>query len=157
MPDKNTLFSIGFRAYAVGVAVIAVFTVLLAFGQISVDPTLFGGMWLGLAGTGGVVAVGLTLNRESAIEQDRVEQRCQRWESCMFTGWLLNIYLIGAGIWSGVSFGWFLGGQSAAGISVVGYGWIAIAVYGAFVGAGTALYHRDYVQTALAPTQEADG
>ncbi|MFB6186415.1 MAG: hypothetical protein ABEI86_06055 [Halobacteriaceae archaeon] len=156
MVDKNTVYTIGFRAYGISVGVAGVFTALLAFELVSITPTLFGGMWLALAIAGGVIAVGLTLNRDEVVLEDRSEARCQRWNECMFTGWLLNIYLIAAAIWAGVSFGWFIGGQSAAGIPAVGVGWIAIAAYGGFVAVGMTLYHFEYVTTALNPAEELE-
>ncbi len=71
-------------------------------------------------------------------------------------GWLLNVYLISAATWAGVSPGWFIGGRAAAGIPVVGYGWIAVAVYGAIVAAGVAATHCDFLADAVDPTADAE-
>ena len=149
-------FDVGLRAYAIGVGLLGVVTALLAFGYVTVSTTILGGLWIGAAGLGGAIVFGLTVNTDDLVEPDRAEARCDRWEECMFTGWLLNIYLIAAAIWAGVSFGWFIGGQSAAGIPIVGYGWIAVAGYGAVVAAGIAATHYDFLADALTPGADAD-
>jgi hypothetical protein len=151
MSTKAT-FDLGLRAYGLGVGILGIFTVLLAFGYVTISTTLFGGVWLGAAALGGALVLGLTVNRDQVIETDRSQARCQRWEKCMFTGWLLNIYLIAAAIWCGVSFGWYVGGQSVSGLPVVGYGWFAVAIYGAVVAAGIIATHSEYVAEAVDPT-----
>ena len=149
-------FDIGLRVYAIGVGLLGIATALLAFGYLTVSATILGGLWIGAAALGGVIAFGLTVNTEEVVEPDRVDARVDRWEDCLFTGWALNLYLVAAAIWSGVSFGWFIGGQSVAGIPIVGYGWIAVAVYGAVVAAGIAATHYDFLADAVDPTADAE-
>lgn len=156
MAATKIAFDLGFRVYSVAIAIVAVFTALFAMGYITVSPTLFGGAWLALAALGGVIILGLTVNKDETIKADRTEERRRTWESSLFTGWLLNIYLIAAAIWAGVSFGWFIGGQSAASIPVVGYGWLAVAGYGALVLVGTVASHSEHVATAVDPTEELE-
>lgn len=154
--SMKTAFDLGLRVYAIGVGLLGITTALLAFGYFTVSTTVLGSLWIGAAALGGAIVFGLTLNTDDVVEPDRAEARCDRWEKCMFTGWLLNIYLITAVIWAGVSFGWFIGGQAAAGIPIVGYGWIAVAVYGAVVAAGIAATHYDFLAEAVDPTADAD-
>jgi len=149
-------FDLGLRVYAIGVGLLGVVTALLAFGYFTVSATILGGLWIGAAALGGVIVFGLTVNTEDIVEPDRSAARCGRWEECMFTGWLLNIYLIAAAIWAGVSFGWFIGGQAAAGIPVVGYGWLAVAGYGAIVAGGIIATHYDFLAEAVDPTADAE-
>jgi hypothetical protein len=149
-------FDLGLRVYAIGVGLLGIVTALLAFGYLTVSATILGGLWIGAAALGGVIVFGLTVNTDDLVEPDKAAPRCDRWENCLFTGWLLNIYLIAAAIWAGVSFGWFIGGQSVAGIPVVGYGWIAVAVYGAIVAAGIAATHYDFLAEAVDPTADAE-
>lgn len=149
-------FDLGLRVYGIGVGLLVIVTALLAFGYVAVSSTVLGGLWIGAAALGGAIVFGLTVNTDRLIQPDRAESRCDRWEQCLFTGWLLNVYLIAAAIWAGVSFGWFIGGQAAAGIPVVGYGWITVAVYGAIVAAGIAATHYDFLASAVDPTADAE-
>ena len=59
-------------------------------------------------------------------------------------------------MWAAVSFGWVLGGMDAAGLEIVGYGWLAIAFYGVIVGGGLLLTHDDDVATAVDPTEKLE-
>jgi hypothetical protein len=154
--SAKTVFDLGFRVYAIGVGLLGIVTALLAFGYVTVSTTILGSLWLGAAALGGAIVLGLTLDTDHIVEVDRDTARCERWDECMFTGWLLNIYLITAAIWAGASFGWFIGGQAAAGVPVVGYGWIAIAVYGAVVATGITATHYDFLAEAVNPTADVE-
>lgn len=79
------------------------------------------------AAFGGVIVFSLTIDKNEVFLLEQPQERRQRWGSCPFTGWLLDVYLIAAMIWAGVSFGWFLGGRSAVGIPIIGYVWLVIA------------------------------
>ncbi|MES3518302.1 MAG: hypothetical protein PPP58_11640 [Natronomonas sp.] len=59
-------------------------------------------------------------------------------------------------LWSGVSFGWFLGGEAPATFFVLGYGWLAIAGYGAILLVGIAATHSEAVATAVNPNEELE-
>ena len=154
--SMKTVFDLGFRVYAIGVGLLGIVTALLTFELVAVSATILGGLWIGAAALGGAIVLGLTLDTDDVVEADRDTARCDRWDECMFTGWLLNIYLITAAIWAGVSFGWFIGGQAAAGVTVVGYGWIAVAVYGAIVAAGITATHYDFLVEAVNPTADVE-
>lgn len=56
-------------------------------------------------------------------------------------------------MWAAVSFGWVLGEMSTAGLTIVGYGWLAIAAYGVIVGIGITMNHNDAVTAAIDPNE----
>lgn len=149
-----------FRGYAVLSLLAAGFTALWALGVINpiVSLPLVGYVWLIVAAAGTVVAVGMITKKEELLEPDTAPERIEAFEEATVTGRPLDLYLGALAMWAGVSFGWVLGGMSAAGLTIVGYGWFAIAAYGVIVGIRIARNHRKDLATAVDPTEtlEAD-
>lgn len=141
-----------FRGYAAVGALGAVLTALLAFGVVDISLSALGYGWLGVAALGAVVGLGILTNKETVLEADTSFQRLETFEETVFTGRPLDAYIVALGAWAAVSVGWVLGGMSTSGLTVVGYGWLSIAAYGAFVGIGIVLNHREDVRTAIDPT-----
>lgn len=93
---------------------------------------------------------------DEVIEPDAANHRIEEFESATVTGRPFDGYFGALAMWAAVSFGWVLGGMSATGLTVVGYGWLAIAVYGIIVGAGIVRNHRKDVKAAVDPTDSLD-
>jgi hypothetical protein len=149
------LFTQCFRAYAVIGVLAAGFTALWTLGVIDVAVPFVGYAWLGVAAVGTVVAVGMITKKETVIEPDAAEERIDDFEDATVTGRPFDLYIGALAMWAAVSFGWVLGGMGAAGLTVVGYGWFAIAAYGLVVGLGIALNHKEDVADAIDPTETA--
>lgn len=140
-----------FRGYATIAVVVAGFTALWALGVVSVAVPIVGYAWFVVAAAGTVIAVGMTAKGDEVIEPDATQQRLDRFENATVTGRPLDLYIGSLAMWAAVSFGWVLGGMSAAGLTIIGYGWLAIAAYGVIVGVGIAMNHREDVTTVIDP------
>ncbi|TKX73718.1 hypothetical protein EXE46_12655 [Halorubrum sp. GN11_10-6_MGM] len=136
--------------------IVAGFTALWALGVIDVAVPIVGYAWFAVAAIGTVVAVGMTTRKDDVVEADASTERVEEFEEATVTGLPLNLYVGALAAWAAVSFGWVLGGMSAAGLEVVGYGWLAIAAYGAIVGIGLARNHNDELATAVNPSETLD-
>lgn len=141
-----------FRGYAAIAVVVAGFTALWALGIVEVSLPIVGYAWFAVAAAGTLVAIGMASRSEEVIELDSAEERIKAFEDATVTGRPFEGYLVALAMWAAVSFGWVLGGMSAAGLTVVGYGWLAIAAYGVVVGVGIVLNHTDDVKTAVDPS-----
>jgi hypothetical protein len=145
-----------FRGYAAIAVIVAGFTALWALGVIDVAIPLVGYAWFAVAAVGTVVAVGMTVKNEEVIETDAAEERISEFEKAMVTGRPFEFYIGALAAWAAVSFGWVLGGMSAAGLTVVGYGWLAIAAYGLVVGLGIIMNHKEELSTVVDPNDSLD-
>ncbi|MCQ4334413.1 hypothetical protein KM295_13195 [Natronomonas sp. F2-12] len=145
-----------FRGYAAIGAVAAGFTALWAIGVIDVTMPLVGYAWFIVAAAGTVVAVGLITKQEEVFELDTTPEQLETFEESTLTGRPFDMYIGALAAWAAVSFGWVLGGMSAAGLTVVGYGWFAIAAYGLLIGIGIALNHREDIVTAVNPADSLE-
>jgi hypothetical protein len=132
------------------------FTAAWAMGIVDVAIPLVGYVWFAVAAVGTVVAVGMVTRKEEVIEPNAADERIETFEQATVTGRPFELYIGALAVWAAVSFGWVLGGMSASGLAVVGYGWLAIAVYGVIVGIGIAMNHGDDVATAIDPTESLD-
>lgn len=147
------LITQSFRGYCALAVIVAGFTGLWAVGVISVELSIVGYAWFAVAGVGTLVAAGMAARPEEVIESDATDERLEEFEEAMVTGAPLNLYAAALAAWACVSFGWALGGMSAAGLTVVGYGWLAIAAYGVLVAAGLVATHSKEVTTAIDPSK----
>lgn len=150
------LLTQSFRAYGALAVIVAGFTALWALGVIDVAHPIVGYAWFAVAAVGTVVAVGMAVRPEEVIEPDATTEQVEKFEESSLTGTPLHLYVGSLAMWAAVSFGWVLGGMSSAGLAIVGYGWLAIAVYGAVVGIGIASNHSEDVTTALDPSETID-
>ena len=150
------LVTLSFRAYSAIAVILAGLTGLWALDVLAVPIPLVGYGWIGVAVVGAVVATGMRAAPEDVIEPDATADRIETFEESTLTGRPLEMYISALALWAAVSFGWVLGGMSAAGLTLVGYGWLAIALYGAVVGAGVAVTHSDAVATAVNPSESLD-
>ncbi|WP_283403336.1 hypothetical protein [Halorubrum sp. DM2] len=145
-----------FRTYGVLAVIVAGFTALWALGVIDVAVPIVGYAWFAVAAVGTVVAAGMVTRKPEVVEEDADTERVEEFEESALSGGPLNLYVASLGAWAAVSFGWVLGGMSAAGLEVVGYGWVAIAVYGVVVGVGLARNHSDDIAVAVDPSETLD-
>ncbi len=145
-----------FRGYAAIGVIAAGFTAAWAMGIVDVAIPLVGYAWFAVAAVGTVIAVGMVTKKEAVIEPNAADERIDTFEESTVTGRPFELYIGALAAWAAVSFGWVLGGMSAAGLTVVGYGWLAIAAYGVIVGIGIALNHRNDVATAVDPTESLE-
>jgi hypothetical protein len=142
-----------FRAYGALAVILAGLTALWALDIIAVPIPVVGYGWLGVAVVGTLVAVGMRTAPEATLEEDATDERIETFEESTFTGRPLELYIGALAVWAAVSFGWVIGGMSAGGLRLVGYGWLAIAFYGAVVMIGLVVNHGDDVATAANPTE----
>lgn len=145
-----------FRGYAAIGVIAAGFTALWAIGIIDVAIPLVGYAWFIVAAAGTVIVVGMVTKQEEVIMPDATTERIEAFEETPVTGRPLELYIGALATWAAVSFGWVLGGMSAAGLTVVGYGWLTIAAYGVIIGIAIAMNHREDVATAVDPTKSLE-
>jgi hypothetical protein len=131
------------------------FTALWTLGVIDVAVPFVGYAWFAVAAVGTVVAVGMITKTDEVVEPDADPERVENFEEATVTGRPFDLYIGALAMWAAVSFGWILSGMGAAGLTVVGYGWFAIAAYGAVVGVGIALNHKEDIVDAVDPTETA--
>ena len=142
-----------FRGYSALAVIVAGFTALWALGIINVSIPIVGYAWFAVAGVGTIVTVGMVTRQSDVIEPDASTARVKKFEESSVTETPLNIYVGALAAWAAVSFGWVLGGMSAAGLEVIGYGWLAIAGYGGVLGVGLARNHSDDIAVAANPSE----
>ncbi|OYR56515.1 hypothetical protein [Halorubrum halodurans] len=142
-----------FRAYSALAVTLAGLTALWALDVVAVPIPVVGYGWLGVAVVGTLVAVGMYTAPEATLERDATDERLETFEESTFTGRPLELYIGALAVWAAVSFGWVVGGMSPGGLELVGYGWLAIAFYGAVVVIGLVTTHGDAVATAVDPTE----
>jgi hypothetical protein len=144
-----------FRAYVVISVLAAGFTALWTMGLINVTIPFVGYAWFAVAAIGAVIVVGMIADKEGVLVANADADQVDRFSEATITGRPFEGYIAALAIWAAVSFGWILGGMGAAGLAVVGYGWLAIAGYGAVVGVGIAVNHKDDLVDAVAPAKTA--
>lgn len=154
--DMNASFRIGFRTYAVAVAAGALLTVASVFEAISLPATGLGAVWVLLALLGALVVVGMTTRKQVVLLDDQTDRELERFETTDLTGLPLNAYVVFAAMWAAVSFGWLLGGRSLDALFTIGYGWLAVAAYGAVLGVGLAVHHSRDISEAIAPDEGSE-
>lgn len=151
-----------FRGYAAIGVIAAGITALWTLGVVEMAIPLIGYAWFIVAAAGTVVAVGLATKHDEVVEPDAAPDRIETFEDATVTGRPFELYIAALAAWAAVSFGWVLGGMSveaivtiggvsASGLVVVGYGWLAIALYGVVVGISIAMNHREDVATVVDP------
>ena len=138
-----------FRTYAAAAVGASVLTVLVVLGVVQLSPAVLAAIWIAIAALGGVTAVGMTTNKRETCADDITDGQKRRFTRCWVTGWPLNVYLIAVMIWSGVSFGWVLGGASVTTFHVVGYGWVTVAAYGVVLLIDLLVAHSEDVATVV--------
>jgi hypothetical protein len=136
--------------------ILAGLTALWALDILAVPISLVGYGWIGVAVVGAVVAAGMRAAPDEVIEPDATDDRVETFEGSTLTRRPLELYISALALWAAVSFGWVPGGMSAAGLTLVGYGWLAIAFYGVVAGAGLVAAHGDDVATAVDPSEALD-
>ncbi|TKX66963.1 hypothetical protein [Halorubrum sp. GN11GM_10-3_MGM] len=147
------LDTLSFRAFSAIAVILASLTGVWALDVLAVPIPLVGYGWVAVAVVGAVVATGMRTAPEDVIEPDATDDRIETFEESTLTGRPLELYISALALWAAVSFGWVIGGMSAVGLTLIGYGWLAIAFYGAVVGAGVAVTHSDAVATAVDPSE----
>jgi hypothetical protein len=152
----RTLLTQCFRGYAVVTVLVAGFTALWALGVIEMSLPLVGYAWLIVAAAGTVVTVGMWTTREETIALNADGEQIKRFEDASVTGRPLELYIGALAAWAAVSFGWVLGGMSISGLTLVGYGWLVIALYGLVVGAGIAMNHREDIAAVISSTESIE-
>ena len=147
-----------FRTYGALAVIVTGFTALWALGVIDVAVPIVGYAWFAVAAVGTVVAAGMVTRKPEVVEADAATERVEEFEESSLSGGPLNLYVAALAGWAAVSFGWVLGGMGAAGLDVVGYGWLAIAAYGGVLGIGFIKRHSEDVAVAVDPSEtlEAD-
>ena len=152
--NMKSYFNIGFRAYAIAVVLGALVTVASIFNVVNLSTNILGSIWVLLAVLGAIVIVGMTTQQQVVLVSDQTNGEKERFETTDLTGLPLSVYFVSAAIWAGVSFGWILGGRSLDTLFAIGYGWLAIAAYGAILGLGIAINHSRDITKSLAPNKE---
>ncbi|MGM0606599.1 MAG: hypothetical protein ACQETB_13135 [Halobacteriota archaeon] len=142
-----------FRTYAAAAVGASALTVLVVLGVVDLSPTALAAIWIAIAALGGVTAIGMTTNKGETCADNITDGQKRRFTRCWVTGWPLNVYLIAVMIWSGVSFGWVLGGASVTTFRVVGYGWLAVTTYGVILLIGLLVAHSEDVATVVDLTE----
>ena len=150
------IITLGFRVYGAIAVILAGLTALWALDILAVPIPLVGYGWIGVAVVGTIVAAGMRADPEAVVKSDATTDRVETFEESTLTGRPLELYISALALWAAVSFGWVLGGMSAAGLTLVGYGWFAIAFYGVLVGAGLVANHSDAVATVVNPSETLD-
>lgn len=146
-----------FRGYCVATVIAAVFTVLAVVGVIGASLTAFGYAWIALAFIGAAIAVAMGAKKEEVLLADNSERRRRQFEAGAFSGAPLTAYVVLLGALAFASIGWVYSGGALVNAAVVGYGWLAVAGYGAILTIGLVVTHSDDVAAALNPADSLDG
>lgn len=142
----------GYRLYAAMLVIWGGWSLAWGLFSIEMSPTTIGSGWLLIAGIGVPVTVGLYLSRVSVFDTTTLD--IAEFRANSFTGAPLVAYAGLLVVWSVVFTAWWTGVfQGSAGTvavsTVVGYGWLTIAGYGAALTIGLVSTHRAEVLDAV--------
>lgn len=138
-----------YRLYMGALGVLGAWSLLRSTGTISMDPLTLGYGWIALAVAGGVLTIGLYRTRESTFTGSTEERR--QFNRHILSGAPLQLYGLVIVGWAAV-FGIWYAGLVEMSTTVLGYGWLAIAAYGAILTTGLISKHSSVVADTLTPS-----
>ena len=135
-----------YRLYAAILAIWGGWSLAWTFLPVDMASTTIGYGWLVIAALGVPVTIGLVATRSTLFEVSSPEIR--RFEANTFSGVPLVAYAVALVAWSAVFAVWSTAGLGVS-ATVIGYGWLAIAAYGAVLTVGLVSTHRAEVLAAV--------
>lgn len=138
-----------YRLYMAAVGVLAIWSLLGSTSVFSIDPVTLGYSWIALAVVGGVMGIGLYRKREKTFSGSKEERK--RFERHSLSGAPLYLYGVAIAGWA-VFFGGWYSGLVEVSTTLLGYGWLAIAAYGAVLTIGLVTKHSSAVAETVTPS-----
>lgn len=135
-----------YRLYAAMLAIWGGWSLVWTFLPVDMATATIGYGWLVIAALGVPVTAGLVASRSTLFDVSTLEAK--RFEANSFSGAPLVAYAVALVVWSAVFAVWSTAGL-AVNATVVGYGWLAIAAYGAVLTIGLVSTHRAEVLAAV--------
>lgn len=146
----STVTRQGYRLYAIALVLWGAWSAVWLGAGLPMDPTLVGTGWLVLSGFGALLAIGMALLRfgseETLFQGDRPPKR--RFRDSVLSSSPLHGYVLMMVVWSAVTVEWWALNLDLFGRTVVGIGWLLIALYGAGLTLGLASNHSEVLVDA---------
>lgn len=141
----STIVRQAYRLYGLGVLIWAVWSGVWVLNGLSMDPNVVGTGWLVLAASGAVLGIVMLVLRYSSDFQlfmvQEKRSRIQRFNNHILGSTPLHFYALGLVAWSFVTIG-FVVGLGPLERTIVGVGWLLIALYGFALATGLAVKHQ---------------
>ncbi|MFB6090214.1 MAG: hypothetical protein ABEJ97_04070 [Halobellus sp.] len=148
-----------YRGYGIAALVWAGWSLVWLGTDIRMEPSTIGYGWLTVAAVGlvlGVTMTGMRVHDDFQLfRTDENRRTLRRFDDHSLSGTPLHLYIGLLAVWSALTLAWVTGAVAAVGTTVVGYGWLAIALYGGVLTVGLAVQHKQRLADAVddvAPT-----
>jgi len=142
-----------YRGYGVAAVVWAGWSVLWIGTDLRMDPSIVGYGWLAIAAFGALVGASMAsmhLRGDALFRTALKRRQFRRFEDSALTGAPLSGYVAGLVAWAALTGAWMAG--VGIDVAVVGYGWLAIALYGAGLTIALAVTHKRDLADAIDAT-----
>jgi len=150
----------GYRVYGLAIVVWAVWSSIWWGVGLDVSSSTISYGWFAIAVFGGVLTVllaGLWLSGEHQLFKTQSNRtRIQRFNSHVLSSRPLHLYMIALLGWSAISIEWWVVNLGIVGQTIVGYGWLLIALYGLALTVGLASKHSDELAEEIEDTTPID-
>ncbi len=141
----STIVRQAYRLYGIGVLIWAVWSGAWVLTGLSMDANIVATGWFVLAGSGAILGiVMLVLQSSSDFQLFMVKEkrsRIQRFNNHLLGSTPLHFYVLALVAWSVVTVG-FVVGLGPLERTIVGFGWLLIALYGFALATGLAVKHQ---------------
>lgn len=138
-----------YRLYAVTLVIWAAWSGIWLGTNLNIEANMIGMGWLAVAVFGVVVAIALGLTRihdeVQLFKTQSNRDRIHRFNNHAFGGAFLNLYVIALAAWSFLTLEWVTLNLGLVGRTIVGGGWLIIALYGVALTIGLTVKHKEAV------------
>ncbi|MFA1609915.1 hypothetical protein [Halobellus rubicundus] len=142
-----------YRGYGIAAVVWAGWSLVWIATDIRMDPATIGYGWLTIAAVGfvlGVTMTGMRVHGDFQLFRVAENRRhIRRFNDHSLSGAPLNLYAGLLAVWAVLTVAWVTGAITAVGTALIGYGWLAIALYGGVLTLGLAVEHKQQLLDAV--------
>ncbi|MFA1609995.1 hypothetical protein [Halobellus rubicundus] len=144
-----------YRGYGAAVIVWAGWSAVWLGTDLRMDPSVLGYGWLAIAAFGAVVGVSMAsvhLRGDGLFRTEPNRRRLARFDEHRLSGAPLYAYVAALVGWAVLTGAWTAGLVAGIDAALVGYGWIAIALYGVGLTIALAVTHKRDLADAVDAT-----
>lgn len=142
-----------YRGYGIAAVVWAGWSFVWAGTDIGIAPSTIGYGWLTIAAVGlllGATMIGMRVHDDYQLFRTAENRRhVHQFNDHTLSGTPLHLYVGLLAVWAALTLAWATGAFAGVGTAVVGYGWLAIALYGGVLTVGLAVEHKERLVDAV--------
>jgi hypothetical protein len=137
----------GYRVYGLALLAWAGWSGLWIITGLNMDPSIVGYGWLTITVFGAILTVSMGvlwyMTDYTLFKKDRHQRRVSRFNNHMLSSTPLHVYVLVMIAWSLLTVEWWVLNLGLVERTVVGFGWLLIAVYGLALTLGLSVKHKD--------------